>query len=463
MERPFEPGARMSTEKTLDPEKNLESLTRLLRHLGWSKVLEKTPRPMAVGRSGAGVSASSWLALQARASEIPAVALMSPVEKPLTPLRRLYTQFEDLGDEVRQLLSGWRDTPGRPEFLLLTDGAQTLLFDVDTEECLASCEEPGELADQVLPHLDYKDVARGSLRNYPRRTVEDFGKELGAWIGHWMATTGASLGVERPNALELVQAVLLARLAERLGYAPGRQRIEDWAWEGTARKSKSDGGAGKILRRFWRPLDAAGFVTSRLNEKHLGALMDRLAPADLADRWLGSVSRLSWKRFRAEVFAVALADEELRHKSWQTMVTSGPPVPPGNLRNPEDSSDWLHAIWELDLDQVGHGPVLRALDLIVDGLKEYNLRQRAVALRGDRVHLQMDLFEPQPEGMTATLSLADPVGYALGHVLRVKTASADRARMMRFVLASRALELNEPSAPLLNPLPDLRKAVPDPG
>jgi len=460
----------MTSTKPLEPEKNLETLARLLRHLGWSRALEKSPHPLAGGRGTGGLP--PWLALYARSPEVPTLALLSPVETPLTPLRRLYTQFEDLGDEVRRLLSWWRANPVRPDYLLLTDGHQTLLFDTETEESLASCEGPGELAEQMLPHLGYKDVARGTLRDYPRRTAEEFGKELGAWIGHWTATVGSSLGLERPNALELVEGLLLARLAERLGYTPGRSRIEDWAWTADSAGAKSGGrsagaaggpaGAVRVLRRFWRGLDAAGFLTSRLSEKNLVALTERLTPADLADRWLSSASRLSWKRFQAEVFAAALADEELRHKSWQSMVTTGPPVPPGDLRHPEDPADWLHTQWELDLDQVGYAPVLRALDIAVEGLKEYNLSQRAVALRGDRAHLQLELFEPAPDGLTATLSLSDPVGYCLGHVLRVRTSSAERARVLRFVLASRALELNESTAPLLNPLPDLRQTVPEP-
>jgi hypothetical protein len=76
--------------------------------------------------------------------------------------------------------------------------------------------------------------------------------------------------------------------------------------------------------------------------------------------------------------------------------------------------------------------------------------------------LQLSLFDPTPEGLTETLRLTDPVAHALGHVLRVRTRSAERARMMRFVLAARALELHEAAAPLLQPIPDLRAAVPEP-
>ncbi len=464
----------MTKTRSYDPTASLEILDRFLRHLGWGRALDKSPRPLVRGRVSA--TTPKWKARFARDPEIPTFAILAPLEGPLTPLRHLYTQFEDLGGEVRHLLSWWRENPPRPEYLLLTDGEQTLLVDAETEECLASCEVHTDLSERVLPHLDFRDVARGSLREFPRRTPDDYGKEMAGWISHWTATLGSSLKMERPSAQSLVESLFLARLAERLGFAPGKPRIEDWAWigegaggdagskaKGRRRQVAASSPALKPLRRLWQALDAAGYLrTFRLTERQLLALVERLHPADLPDRWLAGVSRQSWKRFRAEVFAAAFADEELRHKSWTSMVTGELPAAPVDPQNSEDSSVWLHTIWELDLDALGYQPVLRALDVAVDSLREYNLTQRAVALRGDRAHLQLSLFEPPPEGLTATLRLTDPVAHALANVVRVRTQSGERARMMRFVLAARALELHEAAAPLLQPIPDLRSAVPEP-
>ena len=145
-------------------------------------------------------------------------------------------------------------------------------------------------------------------------------------------------------------------------------------------------------------------------------------PPELPRRWLASLNRLSRRRLRAEVLAVALADEELRRVSWGAMVTDALTPPPG-LEKDDDLSAWLNTTWELSLDGLGYGPILKAISTVVEKLEEYNQRQRALAMRGKCTHLQLDLFTGEPEGLTKTLGIEDPVAYAFEHVLRIDRKS----------------------------------------
>jgi len=506
--------AAMGSSRSLEMPAPLETLMRFLRHLGWSRALGAEPRLTEIGSGGgasggsggSGASApggSAWISLELRDPQTPLIAVAALAKGHIASPRRLYSNFEDFGTETRRLLSFWRDHPPAPEYAILTDGQRTLLLDVAEEEILAAAEEAEELGEKILPHLDYREVSRGSLRTIARKPAETLGQDLRGWIQRWMSEWGGALDAPRAAALDLMEALLLARQAERLGFAPGRQKLEDWAWisEGAGKASgnraakrnagsrempeEPQGGAAKpergsagtartstsvrsasqaiaILRRIWSELESLGYLPrASSGRRGLIGWLELPGVGLLPDRCLASLSRLSTRRFSAEVFAAAFADDELRQRSWGAMVTGAADQHAKTCRVPENPPAWLQAPLELDLDTCGCGPVMQAFAKIVEGLCDYNLRQRAAALRGERTALQLDLFAPEPDGLTAALNVADPVGHGLGNVLRVRTRDAARARMMRFVLASMALELHSPAAPKLEPIPDLRLAVPD--
>jgi hypothetical protein len=458
------------TQKSQVPRNVLDRLLAFLRHLGWSKALEREAHPLRSRRASS--PAPGWWVVEGHKEEAVLLALAAPSEKGLTSPSRLYTQFEDLGSEVRELLDWWRDNPPVPDYLVLADEKHTLLLDVANEQYLAACEEAEDISELVLPHLNYRDVVRGSLANAPRRSTEEWGKELAGWVNHWTATIGAATGLERSRAREFVLALLLARQAEALGFAPGRQRLCDGAAAGrgksgarsksVSRAGASGGGAScpAALKRIWSALDMAGYLEAPMGQKALVGIVETLLPPELPHRWLASLNRLSGRRLRAEVLAVAVADEELRRVSWGAMVIDALAPPPG-LEKDDDLSAWLRTVWDIPLDQLGYGPMLRAFTMVVEKLEEYSQRQRALAMRGKCTHLQLDLFTGELEGLTKTLGVEDPVAYALEHVLRIRTSVASRVRMTRLVLISRALEFHASKAPLLPPLPPLPATVPE--
>ncbi len=469
----------MPTASSGAPIPPLDLFARYLSRLGWTRAHEAPRVEMGGGARAAGraprqPAAARWQAFFLGGKPGPTLCVASPETTPLTPPSRLYAQFEDMDGQTRHLLSLWRATPGAaPDYALLTDVRVTLLLDCATEEILASCEDPGEISERILPRLNRRDFERGALASLPRRPDEDYGRELAAWRFHWMNLLGAAMGAHVAGMAGFLDALLLARLAERLGLAVASERLEDWGWKhapagaggrsAAASRKTASSRAISVLRRIWTELGKFGYLPGGAagGARTLLGAAERLAPGGSLDRCLASLSRLSVRRLRSDVFARASADEELRRIEWKAAVQGlAEPVAPWSHAAAPDS--FLNTPWEVDLGATGPGAALRALDLAVEALRDFNRRQRAQTLRGGRPSLQADLFAPPPDELGGALYVEDPVAWAFSRIVRVKTRGAEDAALLRLAFAARALEIRARELSPLLPLPDLGVVVPDP-
>lgn len=422
-------------------DERLRHVLSSLGHLGWTLRAGLRPEPL----DPRGPSANAWSA----ASQVPLampggeVLLLVARDGEMAPIGQAFRRFEDLTTDHRALLALLAARSMRARYVLAMAGARTHLLDASEEDVLVATESPEEFTERLLPLLDVASVARGSLDAFPRKTLHQRARELGEWAQLWTMKLGARLEPTPSLVARVVEALLVARLASLAGYGELNPTPGLAAVSATARRAEWV----RLMVERWH---LAQEVSARLLESFL----DEAARSGLLHEMLESLALLGARKFTAEVFAEALADEPLRLLSWRASVVGEPLIPTGA----DVDSSLLSQCFEIDLDRAGTAVLLRGFDELAGFARERALDWQAATERGERPGVQLDLLAAE----APRLDVRGVVGHVLRTMLRVRSGQATRGSLARLLVVARALEWQARLGVGPAPLPRVSVATPLP-
>lgn len=400
-------------------DERLRHVLSALGHLGWALRAGLRPEPL----DPRGPSANAWSVAVQVPLAMPGgeVLLLVAREGEMAPIGQAFRRFEDLTSDHRELLALLGARAMRARYVLAMAGARAHLLDATEEDVLVATESPEEFTERLLPLLDVGAVTRGSLDAFPRKTLHQRARELGEWAQLWTMKLGARLEPTPSLVARVVEALLVARLASGVGYA-----------------ELNPGPSLAVVSATTRRADWVRAVTERwhlaqdVSPRLLEAFLDEAARSGLLHEMLESLALLGTRKFTADVFAEALADEPLRLLSWRASVVGDPLIPAGS----EADSSLLSQTFEIDLDRAGTAVLLRGLDELASFARERALDWQAATERGERPGVQLDLLAAE----APRLDVRGVVGHVVRGMIRVRSSQPARAALARLLVVARALE-----------------------
>jgi hypothetical protein len=388
---------------------------QMLHHLGWSLASISEPQPLPGG--------GHW-----QTAPLPdgRVLLIATLAEPLTPMEEAFKAYEDVTPQHRRLAAALAEAEVHARHALLLDadlGAQ--LIDLAQEEVLIEAHGREQITERLLPLLDLNALARGSLTAFPRKTLRQRSRELADWIKVWSARIGSAASAQREAMGIFFHWLLLARLAEQLGFGPRRKvRFGEYGIDAKPLN------AVRYLTQYFKPLNEHWNLLQGQSFDRQRDLAQRAHDHGDLTACLQSFSRIGAGKFSAAVFAEAFADEELRLIGWRNSIVEG------EQPSEEDPARWLFNPLTVDLDEIGFPMMLRRFDAITEDLRRLAREQAVQRENGQRPGVQLDVFSIEPPPITEE----DTPRIVLQMVLRVRTARRERADAARLVLLAHAAE-----------------------
>lgn len=423
-------------------DERLRHVLSALGHLGWA--LRPGLRPQAFDARGS-ASHNAWSAAHYAPLAMPGGEMLLVVARDgeMAPIGQAFRRFEDLTTDHRALLNLLASLTMRARYVLAMAGARAHFIDVLEEDVLVATESPEEFAERLLPLLDVSALTRGALDAFPRKTLHQRARELGDWTQLWTMKLGARLEPTPALVARFVEAVLLSRLAAAVGYAELQPSAALAAPSAAARR-------GEWVRAVVERWNLVQEGSPRLLE----AFVDEAARSGLLHDMLESLALLGTRKFNAEVFAEALADEPLRLLSWRASVVGEALIPASG----ETDSSLLSQTFELDLDRVGTALLLRGFDELVTFARDRALDWQSATERGERPGVQLDLLASE----APRLDVRSVVAHVVRGMLRIRTTMPSRGAVARLLIIARALEWHARLGVGPTPLPRVAILMPPP-
>jgi len=366
----------------------------------------------------------------------------------------LFHRFLDMTLEGRLCLRAAAALAPAP-FVFVASPYECFLYDSAAEELLLSATSPEESAARIFSRFTPEAYADGALDRIPRRSPQQWGKDLADWLRVW----GAKLGRASRMSPETLSAL---------------QRHWTLAWKEalTTREAKASDSLGVTVLAANDPCEAAAGQPdpAEFYARHIVAVSERFpigmfkAYAErervfwhdenvlpLLTEFLAEARLLSKSKFRVENALFAFTDEETENKSWKAALTQEARI--GQRLQRDDLT--IHGAVSVEIGQSGYGWALALLECLVRYWIEENLRRKEEAERRGPLGVQLDLFAPPPSGLHPKGYLDDVLLFALTHAFRVRTRSAEERFLAALLVAMKTMELSEDYSLPLGKFPKL--------
>ncbi len=413
----------MSGRKTPPASDSMRHILSVLAHLGWGLSRLPAPGPLK-GASEPSLRETEWLALPLPDGTTLLCAAL-PFELP--DLRQSFEHYEDLALVHRQILRGLDSAGVAGRYALLVGGEAAHLIDRPAEDILVTTSTREEAGDRLYPLLDFQALSRGSLSSFPRKPLRRRARELADWTHLWSARIGSELELTVQAMQGFFEWLHLARLADVRHIGPVNGSFRDSAGEMNAH----------TIRRFiderFRLLHGTwNFLQGDSNAQSNPGILRSIDDSVLTE-CISSYALLSSSKFASDVFAEALADEEMQHLSWKSSVTADTRWIDGDENN---GDALLNSTVRFELDRQGCSQLLRCFDTLANAVRIDAIDRESARERGERPGLQLDLLTESP----GDINPREAARHVLRRMLRVNASNTRHATLARTILLARACE-----------------------